>query len=77
MTSTRLERKKKKKDSESLPAFLSFTSINLTFHGYYATPKCIFCFSMTPLGNYLQLYTVLKCDATAISVGYKNINYFR
>lgn len=35
-----------------------------------------FCFCMTPLGNDLQLYTVLKCDAAAINVGYKNINYF-
>lgn len=78
MTSTRLKRKKKKrKDSESLHVFLYYTSINLIFHRHYTTPKGIFCFCMTPLGNDLQLYTpVLKCDAVAISVGYKNINYF-
>lgn len=39
--------------------------------------KASSAFALTPLGYYLQLYKpVLKCDAAAISVGYKNINYF-
>lgn len=76
MTSTRLERKKKK-DSESLNVFLYYTSVNLIFHGHYTTPKGIFCFCVTPLGNDLQLYKPApECDAAAISTGYKNTNYF-